>query len=332
MTPEAMRRFVSGFGGTPMPEAPAAAPVPAPKLYPIPDATPRHDRPFKLTIGMATYDDYDGVYFTLMALQFYHPEIFNDVELIVVDNHPDGPCSEALKGLDYWLKNYRYIPQPGNVGTSYSRDLVFREAAGEFVLCIDCHVLIAPGALARLLAYFQAFPETKDLLQGPLLGDDAKMMGTHFIPEWQQGMYGHWGNDPRGATPDAAPFEIPMQGLGLFCCRRAAWPGFNPLFRQFGGEEGYIHEKIRQRGGRALCLPFLRWIHRFNRPLGIPYPANWEERVRNYMIGHHELGLPLEDVETHFRQHLGDGLMDRILPPIREELAGLTTGDSNPHS
>jgi hypothetical protein len=26
-----------------------------------------------LTIGMATYDDYDGVYFTLQSLRMYHP-------------------------------------------------------------------------------------------------------------------------------------------------------------------------------------------------------------------------------------------------------------------
>src|SRR5262245_29501083 len=28
----------------------------------------------KLTVGMATYDDYDGVYFTLQAIRLYHRE------------------------------------------------------------------------------------------------------------------------------------------------------------------------------------------------------------------------------------------------------------------
>ena len=59
----------------------------------------------------------------------------------------------------------------------------------------------------------------------------------------------HWGDDPRGADPTAPGFDIPMHGLGLFACRRAAWPGFHPKFRGFGGEEGYIHEKFRQCGG-----------------------------------------------------------------------------------
>ena len=76
-----------------------------------------------------------------------------------------------------------------------------------------------------------------------------------------------------------------MQGLGLFACRREAWPGFNPRFRGFGGEEGYLHEKVRRNGGRVLCLPALGWTHRFARPLGPPYRPTWEDRVRNYRIG-----------------------------------------------
>ncbi len=73
-------------------------------------------------------------------------------------------------------------------------------------------------------------------------------------------MWGIWGTDPRGLDPEGEPFEIPMQGMGVFSCRQSAWQGFNPLFRGFGGEEGYIHEKFRQAGGRCLCLPWLRWI------------------------------------------------------------------------
>jgi hypothetical protein len=61
-----------------------------------------------LSIGMATYDDYDGVYFTVMALRLYHPEIAADSEIIVVDNHPDGPCAPALKALESWVPGYLF--------------------------------------------------------------------------------------------------------------------------------------------------------------------------------------------------------------------------------
>ena len=40
----------------------------------------------KLTIGLATYDDYHGVYFSIQALRMYHTEIINKTEILVVDN------------------------------------------------------------------------------------------------------------------------------------------------------------------------------------------------------------------------------------------------------
>ena len=69
---------------------------------------------------------------------------------------------------------------------------------------------------------------------------------------------------------DGEPFEIPMQGLGVFACRKRAWPGFNAAFHGYGGEEGYLHEKFRRTGARCLCVPWLRWMHRFKHPAGAP--------------------------------------------------------------
>lgn len=269
----------------------------------------------KLTIGMATYDDYDGVYFTLQAIRLYHPEILSDVEFIIVDNNPGGLCGPALRQLAKSIPDCRYLPQ-GHIKATTIKDWVFRRARGRFVLCIDCHILIAPGALKRLMDYFDADPETRDLLHGPLIFDGLDGYATHFKPEWNGGMYGTWGTDPAGADPDLPPFEIPMQGMGLFACRRDAWAGFNPNFRGFGGEEGYIHEKFRQRGGKVLCLPFLRWMHRFNRPMGLPYPNVWADRVRNYLIGFREVGWDTQPVIDHFRALLGEQVWESVANAI----------------
>ena len=297
---------------------PSATPPP-PKRYPIPARSDRKFSP-KLTIGMATYDDYDGVYFSIQAIRLYHPEVLDDIELVVVDNHPDGVCAGPLKELENSIPNYRYVPFADAVGSAAAKDRIFTEASGEFVLCVDCHVLVVPGALKRLLDYFGAHPESADLLQGPLLRDDLQGLSTHFDPVWRAGMYGIWANNPVGDDVDAPPFEIPMQGLGLFSCRRAAWLGFNPRFSGFGGEEGYIHEKYRQAGRRTLCLPFLRWLHRFQRPLGPPYPNTWEDRCRNYMIGLRELDLPTTEMEAHFTDLLGEQVAKRILGDVNLEL------------
>lgn len=286
--------------------------------YPIPEASLRGPKK-KLTIGMATYDDFDGVYFSVQALRIYHPEIVNEIEILVIDNHPGGPCSAALKKLDLMVPGYRYVPEKGTTGTAV-RDVIFREACGEFVLCMDCHVFIFPGVLQQLLTYLDAQPECHDLLQGPLIYDDLKTISTHFQPVWRNGMYGVWATDERGCASNAEPFDIPMQGLGLFCCRRDTWPGFNPRFRGFGGEEGYIHEKFRQNGGRALCLPFLRWLHRFERPMGVPYKNKWEDRIYNYMVGFQELGLETQTVEDHFSELLGKEPAQRIFDSVQKEM------------
>lgn len=294
-------------------------PVPVSPKAPIPEATPRKE-PKKITIGMATFDDYDGVYFSLQTIRLFHPEIMDDTEFLVIDNHPDGPCGQALKALENSIPNYRYVPK-GDVSGTAVRDCVFEEASGEIVLCMDCHVLVEKGALRRLIDYCDAHPESRDLMQGPLVYDDLKSIATHFKPEWRGGMYGFWSTTPAGTDPDNVPFEITMQGLGLFACRRDAWPGFNPAFCGFGGEEGYIHEKFRQRGGRVLCLPFLRWIHRFGRPMGTPYPNRWEDRVRNYFIGFRELGWNTAPIVEHFKTVLGEETGKRIIARLEEELA-----------
>lgn len=277
-----------------------------------------HNLPPRLTIGMATYDDYDGVYFSVQAVHMYHPEVLEEIEFLVIDNHPGGPCSSDLKALGDWLPNYRCIPNDKIRGTAI-RDFVVREARTEFVLTMDCHVFIVPGALRRLLDYFYSNPDSSDLLQGPLLYDDLKTISTHFEPAWREGMFGTWATDERGVDPDAEPFDIPMQGMGLSACRRDAWPGYNHRLNGFGAEEGYVHQKLRNRGSRTLCLPFLRWMHRFARPMGVHYENIWEDRIRNYMITFEEVGLDTKSVIQHFNGLVGALIVERVRQHLQLE-------------
>lgn len=287
------------------------------QIFPIPEATVRAMQP-RLTIGMATYDDYDGVYFSIQALRLYHSEVMKDVEIVVLDNNPTGKCAASLKMLEQSIENFRYVPHTEVSGT-VAKYRLFQEAQGDFVLGMDCHVFFHPGSIARLLQYFDDNPETEDLLQGPLVRDDLKTLSTHFEPRWRGGMYGTWGLDQRGCDIDGDPFEIPMQGLGAFACRKAAWPGFNAHFRGFGGEEGYVHEKFRQRGARTLCLPFFRWLHRFQRPFGVPYRNIWEDRVRNYLIGYSELGQSSEELRAHMSELIGKDKVDGMFADFELE-------------
>jgi len=249
----------------------------------------------KLTVGMPVYKDYEGVFFTLQALTLYHRPPCA-LELLVIDTAPEGcahtkNATERVGGL--------YLHDPNCDGPAAAKDRVFRRATGDAVLCIDCHVLLAPGALDALVAYYEAHPNVLELIQGPLLYDDHQSWATHFDPaHWGSGMWGTWATDPRGAGDE--PFEIPMQGAGLLSMWRTRWPGFNPAFRGFGGEEGYIHEKVRRLGGRCLCHPKVRWVHRFHRPGGAPYRLDNTDRVVNYFIGFRELGLDETPIHEHF--------------------------------
>lgn len=267
-----------------------------------------------LTIGMATYNDFDGVYFTLQALRLYQD--LADTELVVVDNYGCDTTRDFVTNS----AQGRYIRATELVGTAAPRDRIFAEARGQAVLCCDSHILFMPGVIARLKAYHREHPQSIDLLQGPLVLDHLLNVSTHFEPEWRRHMWGTWATDERGRDPEGEPFDIPMQGLGVFSCRRRAWPGFNPAFRGFGGEEGYIHEKFRQRGGRTLCLPWLRWVHRFQRPSGVPYPLSIEDKLRNYLIGHAELGLDLEPVLAHFKRYVRPEAMARVQAEAMQRL------------
>lgn len=274
----------------------------------------------KLTIGMAVYEDFDGVYFTIQALRYYHQEVWGEVEYLVLDNCPDGKHSKAIKEFVENAAKGRYIPNDSLKGTAV-RDFIFEEARTDYVLCLDSHVLVEPGGVKALLDYYAAHPDTDDLIQGPLVSDDIYSLHACFDTTWRDGMFGTWQTDPRAADKYGEAFDIPSQGLGLFSCRKAAWPGFNRSFRGFGGEEFYIHEKFRKLGRRTLCLPALRWIHRFQRPNGTIYKVSWEDRIRNYMIGWQELGRPIDDIVEHFRTLLGKEAADKIIDEVQAELA-----------
>src|ERR1700722_10640590 len=107
----------------------------------IPEPTPQGPARL-LTIGMATYDDYDGVYFSVQAIRLFHPEVTAQTEILVLDNHPSGPCAGALKQLEISVDGYRYLPYGSAQGTAV-RDCLFREASSPFVMSMDSHVLFA---------------------------------------------------------------------------------------------------------------------------------------------------------------------------------------------
>jgi len=320
----------------------------------------------KLTIGMAHFDDYHGVYFTIQSIRLHHPEVIKDIEFVVIDNSPNSPHGKQVRqfvesNAIIGTAGAFYVPLVDPKGTSVSRDAIFAHASGDFVLVNDCHILYPSGSLKRLMDFYEQNPDTDNIYSGPLIYDSLAQVTTHFNDQWRGEMWGTWGSawtdiyeteyfstiqNPRdlprvlpislemnaksisscggidipenipwaghesvlekagfkkaGKNDDDKPFEIPGQGLGSFTCRRESWLGFNKYSRGFGGEELYIHEKYRQAGRKAICLPFLKWLHRFGRPEGAKYPLTRYGKVRNYVLEFNELGRDLDPIYTHF--------------------------------
>jgi glycosyltransferase involved in cell wall biosynthesis len=275
-----------------------------------------------LTVGMSVFDDFDGTFFTVQALKMYHlQELQDSVEFIVIDNNPESKQGKAVKSfIEGWAKG-KYIPYTEKRGTS-SRDEIFKHATGKYTICMDSHVLVEAGGIKALLEYYNNNPDCKDIVTGPLWYDDLKSYSTHFEPVWRDSMYGIWSTN-KEAYEKGEPFDIPMMGLGLFSCRTAAWQGFNKNFKGFGAEEGYIHEKFRRAGGRSICLPKLKWNHRFGRPNGVPYPNYLAERIWNYYVGwleilknpEHEF---IKSITNEFKGKVPDNVLEMLLEKAKQ--------------
>src|SRR5688500_13590150 len=111
-----------------------------------------------LTIGMATYNDYDGVYFTLQALRLY--QHLDDTELLVIDNFG---CEHTKQLVDGWAKA-SYVPVTDSVGAAAPRALSYQEAEGAAALRRDSHVLFSPRVIHSLPAYYATHPDCPDLV------------------------------------------------------------------------------------------------------------------------------------------------------------------------
>ncbi len=254
----------------------------------------------RLTIGMATFRDHFGLWPTLVELNKSRGalDLTREIELLVIDNEPHGPHGEANSKLAAKFQNARYVPFSKQVGTSAPRNEVFRAAHGDWVLCIDSHVMLCDEVLRKLYGFVSdgEIPQ-QDLYHGPLMDESGETcVWTHWEPRWgENGMFGKSRVDFNLLKPGSDPVSIPLAGLGLFLARKDAWLGFHPQQKNFGGEEGYIHQKYRAAGRQCWCLPWLRWIHRFRLDAAaepLPYKTDWLSRCWNYLLSAKELGYP----------------------------------------
>ena len=275
---------------------------------------------------MATSEDFEGVFFTTQAIRINNLERLDEIEIIIIDNNPDSAEGKATKEHARKI-GARYHPEKQWRSTAV-RDLVFRFSKAEWVLCMDPHVLLEPQTIPRILKFIEDNPTSRDLYGGGLFYDNlGNGVATNMEPQWRSQMFGIWEHQKKGQDPNADPFEIPLHGLGLFMQKKSAWQGFSHLFLGFGGEEGYIHEKVKRAGARNIMLPWLRWNHRFSRPRSVPYSLKIEERVSNYFIGWKETEKNVQEIHDHFAE-TNPGLDTKKIEEEVDELLGMDLEDA----
>ena len=247
----------------------------------------------QLTVGLTVYDDYDGAFFTLNSLRLNQTTY--DLQIIVVDQNPSSSYGKLLKEFVLRIGG-KYVPQTNLTGPSHGRNLCVEHAETAWVLLMDSHILLTPDALNHLsiaIETGQVLPT--DLIHGPLIYDDLSTLSSHWNPVWSNDAFGQWTMDERARHPFAPPFEIPMSGVCLMVFHQEHWPTYNKGFKGFGAEEWYIHRKYRKQGGRVLCVPGLRWLHRFGRMPHCNYTLTIENKIFNTLLG----DLELDDQEQY---------------------------------
>lgn len=245
-----------------------------------------------ITVGMPSYDNPNQVWFTVEALRLYQD--VKGVEILVLDNQGNKETKKVASDCKVRYELFNEVN-----GTGPARNAIFERASYPFVLIIDSHVFLYPDAIKRLKWWLMDnWDEARNLIQGPLVLSALSNAYTHYENQWRKEMWGIW---PEAVHPDSIldeVTEIEMMGCGLFGCRKDSWLGFHEKCRGFDGVEGVIHEKYRRKGRKVLCLPFLKWVHKFGTKGG--YPLYKEDKIRNFLLGFKEIDLDPAPIYEHF--------------------------------
>ena len=252
-----------------------------------------------ITIGMPSYNNPTEVWATLSALKLY--QNLTDVELLVVDNANNQEVQKIAKSMDARCEVYTE-----KQGTGPAKNAVFDFAAGDFVLCMDSHVMLWPESVERLRIWFNTHTDkSANLIHGPMAYDSLKRFSWEWIPKWRGNMWGIW-DKARKWVPQAV-MQIQAAAMGLFGCRKDSWLRFPDGHKGFGGQACVIHEKYRKAGRTSLLLPWLKWVHNFHRER-VPYQVHQCDIINNYLAGFEELGLDPEPIYEHFGREKVEGI------------------------
>ncbi|WP_437996011.1 sulfotransferase [Sorangium sp. So ce185] len=228
-----------------------------------------------LTIVIPVRNEASNLWFTLQGLGF---QDLDGVEIVVANNG-----GEQLADVEKVTKRFgapaRHILADAVASVNFPRSAGAAAAEGEWLLFLDAHVLLSPGALTCLRDRVREglYPPLS-LVHIPLLHESRTGAMGHYRLTLEEDFWGKWGPPVRETD---FPYRIAATGNYAMLTRRQdfeAARGFNPRFAGYGGDEIYIQLKYWRLGGEVLLEPLVRGAH-YSGPRG--YRNNGDEIVRN---------------------------------------------------
>lgn len=124
-----------------------------------------------LTVSICTFNRSQSLERTLETLARQSGEVWNDAELLVIDNNCTDDTADVVERFADRLPIRRAVEN--KQGLSNARNCAMQEAKGEWVLFTDDDVLLDPDWLSSFIDAFVAYPE-------------ASFAGGRIVPYWEE--------------------------------------------------------------------------------------------------------------------------------------------------
>jgi GT2 family glycosyltransferase len=189
---------------------------------------------------------------------------YQDFETIVVDNgSPDGT-------IDFIKKNHpavKLIVNKENLGASCARNQGIRAASGEWILTLDCDVVLENGFLKEIMEFAKDRKDLVGIIQPKILTQDAKRIFSCGIGTCGLRRFYDIGYN----LTDATRFNVDVSVFGA-CCAAALYR--RKTLEELKDKYGYFDERFfflfedadlswraQKKGWECLYYPKARCFH-----------------------------------------------------------------------
>jgi len=112
-----------------------------------------------------------------------------DVEFVALDMLPEHPHAKRISAMaeSGFAGASRYVAGTRDGSTLQQ---AAEAARGPAVLVLSPGAILFPGVVPKLIRYFADHPDSKDIVTGPMVGDNLRSIATHMRGEWHGREFG----------------------------------------------------------------------------------------------------------------------------------------------